>query len=423
MYAYTLERMEKIKRKYGAETILVSQYPKLRAAFGEEWTFIENKEPMLGISHSVRLALESVKAEKKENFFLFSVCDQPFLKAETLEKFLEHFFVSGKGIGCICHDGVPGNPVVFRDDYREELLNLTKDQGGKAVVKRHMEDVFLYETDEKELRDMDESPLVVVRGGGDLASGTIHLLFRKGYRVLVLETKNPACIRRQVSFCEAVYEGVQCVEDVTSVLCSTEEDIRKGWIEKKVPVVIDPLGEQIPKWEPEVIVDAILAKRNLGTRKGMAPLTIGLGPGFTAGKDVDAVIETMRGETLGKIFYKGSALPNTGIPGEIMGYSKERVIHAPAEGNIRYVRHIGDKVKKGDTLAFLGETEVTATMDGLLRGAIKEGYPVRKGLKIMDIEPRIEEKERLFRISDKATILAESVLQVIQTWEREQCIS
>ena len=106
-----------------------------------------------------------------------------------------------------------------------------------------------------------------------------------------------------------------------------------------------------------------------------------------------------------------------------MGYSKERVIHAPAEGNIRYVRHIGDKVKKGDTLAFLGETEVTATMDGLLRGAIKEGYPVRTGLKIMDIEPRIEEKERLFRISDKATILAESVLQVIQTWEREQCIS
>lgn len=423
MYAYTLERMERIKKKYDAEMILVSQYPQMKETFGEEWTFIENREPMLGISHSIHLALEHIKEEKEDTFLLFSVCDQPFLKAETLENFLEHFFVSGKGIGCLCHEGVLGNPVVFRQDYRQELLCLTKDKGGKAVVKQHMDDVFLFETNEKELQDMDESPLVIVRGGGDLASGIIHLLFERGYRVLVLEIPKPACIRRQVSFCEAVYEGHQCVEGVTAVLCSCEKEIRRAWSQKQVPVVIDPSGEQILKWRPEIVVDAILAKRNLGTKKSMAPLTIGLGPGFTAGEDVDAVIETMRGKTLGKIFYEGSALPNTGIPGEINGYSKERVIHAPADGNIRYVKHIGDLVKKGDTLAFLGKTEVKATMDGLLRGAIKEGYPVKKGLKIMDIEPRTEEKERLFFISDKANILAESVLQVIQTWESAQCTS
>ena len=166
-------------------------------------------------------------------------------------------------------------------------------------------------------------------------------------------------------------------------------------------------------------MDAILAKKNLGTTKEMAPLTIGLGPGFTAGQDVDVVIETMRGSTLGKIYREGSAIPNTGVPGMVAGYSKERVIHAPGSGTFQPEKAIGDLVAKGDVLGFLmpDHIPVTASMPGLLRGMIREGYPVTKGLKIMDIEPRIEERDLCFQISDKAKKIGDSVYQVIKEYE------
>lgn len=264
---------------------------------------------------------------------------------------------------------------------------------------------------------MKQDALILVRGGGDLATGTIHRLWSAGLRVLVLEAEHPAAIRRQVSLCEAVYEGEATVEGLRAVRIEALAQAEEVWNQNAVPVLVDPKGESIAQARPDVLVDAILAKKNLGTTKDMAPLTIGLGPGFCAGADVDVVIETKRGHNLGRIIRQGSAYPNTGIPGIIGGYGAERVIHAPAAGRMKNRSKIGDIVEAGQVLAVIegedGSTEVSATIDGLLRGLIRDDYPVTKGFKIADIDPRKEELANCFTISDKARCIAGSVLEVI----------
>ena len=168
---------------------------------------------------------------------------------------------------------------------------------------------------------------------------------------------------------------------------------------------------------PLAVVDAILAKENLGTNRTMAPITVALGPGFVAGDDVDAVVETKRGHHLGRVLWSGSAAPNTGIPGIIGGFGKERVIHSPAKGILRNVKKITDTVSKGDVIAIVetegGEVPVEATLDGILRGLIRDGYPVKTGFKIADIDPRIDEYNNCFTISDKARCIAGGVLEAI----------
>ena len=259
--------------------------------------------------------------------------------------------------------------------------------------------------------------LIIVRGGGDLATGTIYKLYKCGFSVLILEVPNPSAIRRNVAFSEAVYEGTQTVEDVTCYLASSLEEANVLLQEGKLVVMVDPEGNAIAELKPLAVVDAILAKKNLGTNKGMAPITVALGPGFLAGVDVDAVIETKRGHNLGRVLWEGSAFPNTGIPGIIGGYGKERVIHSPAEGILRNVCKITDLVSKGQEIAIV-ETEhevmpVVATIDGLLRGLIRDGYPVTKGFKIADIDPRTEEYQNCFTISDKARCIAGGVTEAI----------
>ncbi len=270
---------------------------------------------------------------------------------------------------------------------------------------------------------MKKSDLIIVRGAGDLATGTIHRLRKSGFRLLVLETDHPAAIRRQVALSEAVYSGNACVEGVEAVRVENEQQMSEAWRNGKVPVMVDPEGKCIASLQPEVVVDAILAKRNLGTSRKMAPLTIALGPGFTAGEDVDVVIETKRGHNLGRVIREGCAYPNTGIPGIIGGYGAERVIHSPAAGILKNKSKIGDIVEKGQVIAVIegtgeadGEiekTEVRATLSGLLRGMIRDNYPVTKGFKIADIDPRKEELANCFTISDKARCIAGSVLEVI----------
>lgn len=266
-----------------------------------------------------------------------------------------------------------------------------------------------------EKREMGK--LIIVRGGGDLATGTIHKLWSAGFFVVVLETQYPAAIRRQVSLCEAVYGGETSVEDMSGVLAFDEDEVFSVLEEGKVPVVVDPEGKFIAKWKPEVVVDGILAKRNLGTYKEMAPLTIALGPGFCAGKDVDVVIETKRGHNLGRVIREGEAYPNTGIPGNIGGYTSERVIHSEKRGILKNKKNIGDIVKKGEVIAVIEgegeETLVRATIDGILRGLIRDGFPVTEGFKIADIDPRKEELENCFTISDKARCIGGSVLEVV----------
>ena len=259
--------------------------------------------------------------------------------------------------------------------------------------------------------------LIIVRGGGDLATGTIYKLKKSGFPVLILETAHPSAIRRNVAFCEAVYQGTQTVEDMTCYLAESLVQAQQFLSEGKLTVLVDPRGESIPRVNPLAVVDAILAKKNMGTSRTMAPITVALGPGFTAGQDVDAVIETKRGHNLGRVLWEGSAAPNTGIPGIIGGYGKERVIHCPAEGILRNVRKITDTVSKGEVIALV-ETEagtgpVEATLDGILRGLIRDGYPVKVGFKMADIDPRAEELENCFTISDKARCIAGGVLEAI----------
>ena len=256
---------------------------------------------------------------------------------------------------------------------------------------------------------------LVGRGGGDLASGVIHRLYRSGYHVLILEGRKPSAIRRRVAFCEAVYDDETAVEGVVSQLISDMTRCEEVWKAGKIPIMTDESGEAIKKMKPDAVIDAILAKKNLGTTKDMAPLTIGLGPGFEAGKDVDYVVETQRGHNLGRIITKGSAAPNTGIPGIIAGYGKERVIHSPAAGVIHNLSQIADLVEKDQVIAMVGETPVYASLTGVLRGIIKEGYEVPKGMKIADIDPRKEQKKNCDTISDKARCIAGSVLEILLT--------
>ena len=276
---------------------------------------------------------------------------------------------------------------------------------------------------------MKKKDLIVVRGAGDLATGTIHRLKKAGFRLLVLEAEHPAAIRRQVALSEAVYAGSARVEDVEAVRMDVdlaekknrkellEQEMERIWKKDGVPVLVDPAVLSIAALRPAVVVDAILAKKNLGTTKEMAPLVIALGPGFTAGEDVDVVIETKRGHNLGRVIRSGSAVPNTGIPGIIGGYGKERVMHAQAEGILRNAASIGDIVEARAVIAEIetenGTVPVEASFSGLLRGLIRDGYPVTKGFKIADIDPRKEELQNCFTISDKARCIAGSVLEVI----------
>ena len=299
--------------------------------------------------------------------------------------------------------------------------------------------------------------LIICRGAGDIATGIIHRLHRAGHRVIALETDYPAAIRRQVSFCEAVYDGSAAVEGVTARLvpaladAETDTETYSGindtpaahiasemWdssaIEAvleagEVPLLIDPKGESIALLKPDVVVDAIIAKKNLGTTINMAPLVIGVGPGFTAGQDVHLVIESMRGHNLARIITDGMAQPNTGVPGNIAGFTSERVIHAPAAGYIHDVRKIGDIVQKGDEIARIYPDKesydnalseyvpVNATITGIIRGLIREGYYFRKGFKIADIDPRESEITNCFTISDKARSIAGSVLEAVSAFE------
>ena len=265
-----------------------------------------------------------------------------------------------------------------------------------------------------------QRPWILVRGAGDLATGVIVRLARCGFRVCALECANPSAIRRKAAFCEAVWQGQAQVE---GLICrridrpeQTESVARKG----QIPLLVDEACAAVAVLRPAAVVDAIIAKRNLGTNRSLAPITIGLGPGFTAGADVDAVVETMRGHHLGRVILSGSAIPNTGIPGNIGGYTAQRVIHSPASGPMIFVPDaqgrpidIGTLVTQGQVIARVGEEPVYATLTGVLRGLIREGYPVTKGLKIADIDPRPEQAAFCDTVSDKARSIGGGVVEAL----------
>lgn len=263
-------------------------------------------------------------------------------------------------------------------------------------------------------------PWVLVRGAGDLATGVIVRLYRCGFRVITTECAGPSAIRRKAALCEAVWRGTSKVEGVR---CRCVSDVAQAAAVSRtgeVPLLVDERAACIGVLRPAAVVDAILAKHNLGTDRSLAQITIGIGPGFTAGEDVDAVVETMRGHHLGRVIRQGAAIPDTGVPGAIAGYTVERVIHAPAAGRMRFVKDetgaavdIGAIVRAGQTIARIGETPVSATINGVLRGLIREGYPVSAGLKIADIDPRPEQAAYCDTISDKARAIGGGVVEAL----------
>ena len=290
------------------------------------------------------------------------------------------------------------------------------------------------------------APLIIVRGAGDLASGVLAAIHISGFRVLALETENPSAIRRTVAFSEAVRLGHCTIEGIEARLIAKEQaaavvsagtiaalsnrDAIAAGIEAGavtgakanrstfIPIAVDPTGELIEALHPAAVVDAIIAKKNCGTHLGMAPLVIALGPGFTAGQDAHIVIETMRGHNLARLIYQGTALPNTGVPGLVGGESALRVIHAPAAGTLYVLRDIGSSVTRGEIIARVihpdgNVTDVSASINGIIRGMLPDGFIVHRGLKMADIDPRLTELNNCFTISDKARALGGSVLTAL----------
>ncbi len=260
--------------------------------------------------------------------------------------------------------------------------------------------------------------IIIVRGAGDLATGIAHRLYRCGFTLVLTEIERPLVVRRHVAFASAVLQGSCQVEGVTATKAAGAEDISKIWASGSIPVLCDSRCSILKEIKPLAVVDAILAKRNTGTCRGMAPITIGVGPGFTAGTDVDAVVETMRGHYLGKVIYSGSAEPDTGVPGNIGGYTWQRLLRAPDHGIISNAVEIGVLVKQGDLIANVSGKPVIAQLDGVVRGLIADGTEVSKEMKVGDIDPR-GIREYCFTISDKSRAVGGGVLEAIMSLKND----
>jgi xanthine dehydrogenase accessory factor len=251
----------------------------------------------------------------------------------------------------------------------------------------------------------------IIKGAGDLATGVAYRLNKCGLNTIMTEINQPLVVRRAVSFAEAVYEGKIKVEDTEARLAESVEHALELLNDGIIPVLIDPEAKVVQQLHPEIVVDGKMTKRHTDTTINEAPLVIGLGPGFTAGRDVHAVIETCRGHHLGRVIYNGSAIPDTRTPGAVDGYALERLLRAPASGKMLPHRSIGDQVQKGDVVASIADTPVRAEITGVIRGMLKEGIQVSRGTKIGDIDPRPDAEYDT--ISEKALAVGGGVLEAV----------
>ncbi len=257
--------------------------------------------------------------------------------------------------------------------------------------------------------------LILVKGAGDLGTGLAWRLHRAGFPVLITELAQPLVVRRTVAFASAVFDGEITVEGITALRAESFEDARRALDRGAVPVLIDPETRAREALAPTVLVDAVMAKRNTGTRIDDAPLVLALGPGFAPQVDCHAVIETNRGHNLGRVLWDRPAEPNTGVPGEIRGKSAERVLRAPADGRLVSVRQIGDQVRQGEVVAQVNGSDVRAPFDGILRGLVQDGLAVLTGSKIGDVDPRAD-RSACYTISDKALAIGGGALEAILSW-------
>ena len=258
---------------------------------------------------------------------------------------------------------------------------------------------------------------ILIKGAGDLATGIASRLYGAGHQILMTEIAQPLTVRRTVALSRAVYDRRAIVEEMEAVSAKTQEDAEAIMEEGKIPVIVDPKADCRKWYKPDVIVDAIIAKKNTGTKITDAPFVIGIGPGFTAGKDCHCVIETKRGHTLGSVIWEGSAIADTGVPGNIGGYTTERLIRASEDGIIEPKVRIGDIVEKGQIVAVTGGKPVFAQMGGIVRGMLQPGAYVKKNLKIGDIDARAE-RSHCETISDKARAIGGGALEAAERFEK-----
>jgi xanthine dehydrogenase accessory factor len=261
---------------------------------------------------------------------------------------------------------------------------------------------------QKRLKDL----IILIKGGGEMASGIALRLVRSGFRVCITELPEPLAVRRGVSFCEAVFAGRSEVEGLVGRRVTGKEEVQRCWKDGEVPVVIDTACAICKVLSPDVVVDAILAKRNTGTTLSEAPLVIGLGPGFRAGRDVHIVVETNRGHRLGRVIEEGGAEPDTGIPGNVGGYTWERVLRAPAGGRFRGKKQIGETVEKGEVVAEVDGVPLEAAISGVLRGILHDGLTAEPNMKVGDVDPR-GTQEHCLTVSDKARAIGGAVLEAV----------
>lgn len=260
---------------------------------------------------------------------------------------------------------------------------------------------------------------VLIKGAGDLATGIGCRLHRCGFELVMTDIAVPTTVRRTVAFSRAVYEEEAKVEDITGVLCHSLEEIHEAIARDQVAVVVDEECKIRETWKPDVVVDAIIAKKNLGTRITDADVVVGVGPGFTAGLDCHVVVETKRGHNLGRCIWEGSAFPNTGVPGMIGGYDKERIIRATDDGMFKGQVMIGDLVEKGDLVGYSGNAPIYAQVGGVVRGLLQDGVAVTKGMKSGDVDPR-GNIENCYTISDKAASIGGGVLEAILSMKKKK---
>jgi xanthine dehydrogenase accessory factor len=254
--------------------------------------------------------------------------------------------------------------------------------------------------------------VILVRGAGEMATGVAHRLASCHFKVCMTETSNPQAVRREVAFSEAIFDSEKEVEGVSARRVESADHISEAWRNGKISILIDPEAKVKDFLKPDVFIDATLSKKNLGTKKTDGLLVIGLGPGFVAGKDVHLIIETNRGHNLGRIISNGEAEANTGIPGPIAGYTEERVIRAPKDGQFITIRKIGDGVKVNEKVGMIGNVAVRTRIPGVIRGLLRDGTKVWKGMKLGDVDPR-GNKTNCYTISDKARTISGGVLQAI----------
>lgn len=386
-------------------------------------TFVVNDDPAAGMASSLNAGIGALGPEYR--LAVVMPGDMPKVRGTTVAALLNAVGRQGKSIAAPTYAAKRGNPVAFDlSRHRSELSSLEGDKGGRDILAANPSGLaevavddpgVLVDVDTQEdLRALSDlrSLKVLVRGAGEMATGIAHRLFRSGFSVAMTEIAAPLAVRRKVSFCEAVYDGKTTVEGVRCLLVPDAAHFSGAIAGGAIPLAVDPELHSLADFQPDVLIDATIAKRNLGLSPVMAPLVIAFGPGFSAPEDAHVVVETNRGHDLGRLIYDGSAEPDTGAPAPVLGHAATRVLRAPADGPIQAEREIGDAVAPGDVVARVGDTPVHAEISGVLRGLVRSGIGVRTGMKIGDVDPN-GVRGHCFTISDKARALGGGALEAI----------